>query len=40
MSSALGPTTNLEDQVPVFMSISDGVAHLYSQAPGSLFVPF
>jgi hypothetical protein len=33
-SSALRPTPNLEDQVPVFMSPSDKVA------PGSLFVAF
>jgi hypothetical protein len=37
-SSALRPTSNLEDQVPVFMFPSDRVAQLYPQAPGSLFV--
>jgi hypothetical protein len=40
MSSALRPTPNLEDQVPVFMSPSDSVAQLYPQSPGSLFVAF
>jgi hypothetical protein len=30
----------MEDQVSVFMSPSDGVAQLYAQAPGSLFVIF
>jgi hypothetical protein len=39
-SSALRPTPNLEEQVPVFMSPSDRVAQLYPQAPGSLFVAF
>jgi hypothetical protein len=39
-SSALRPTSNLEDQVPVFMSPSDRVAQIYIQAPGSLFVAF
>jgi hypothetical protein len=38
--SALHPTPNLEDQVPVFMSLSDRVPQLYLQAPGSLFVSF
>jgi hypothetical protein len=37
-SSALSPTPNLQDQVPVFMSPTDSVAQLYPQAPGSLFV--
>jgi hypothetical protein len=32
------PKLNLEDRVYVFMSTSDRVAQLYSQAPGSLFV--
>jgi hypothetical protein len=40
MSSALRPTPNLENQIHVFMSPSDGVARLYPQAPGSLFVAF
>jgi hypothetical protein len=40
MSSSLPPTTNVEDKVPVFMSLSDRVAQLYSQAPGSFFVAF
>jgi hypothetical protein len=40
MLSALRPTPNLEDQVLVFMSPSNGVAQLYPQAPGSLFVAF
>jgi hypothetical protein len=39
-SSALRPTPNLEDQVPVFMSLSDRVGQLYPQPPGSLFVAF
>jgi hypothetical protein len=39
-SSALPPTPNLEDQVPVFISPSDRVTQLYPQAPGSLFVAF
>jgi hypothetical protein len=30
----------LEDQILVFMSPSDRVAHIYPQAPGSLFVAF
>jgi hypothetical protein len=34
----LNPTPNLEDQIPVFMSPSDMVAQLYSQALGSLSV--
>jgi hypothetical protein len=36
--SAMRPTPNLKDQTPVFMSLSDMVAQLYPQAPGSLFV--
>jgi hypothetical protein len=40
MSSALRPTPNLEDQVPVFMSPSDRMAQLYPQAPGSFFKAF
>jgi hypothetical protein len=36
----LRPTSDPEDQVPVFMSPSDRVAQLYSPAPGSLFVTF
>jgi hypothetical protein len=39
-SSALRLTSNLEDQVSVFMCPSDRVAQLYPQAPGSLFVAF
>jgi hypothetical protein len=39
-SPALRPTSNPEDQVPVFMSPSERVAQLYPQAPGSLFVAF
>jgi hypothetical protein len=31
-------TPDLEDQIPVFKYPSDRVAHLYSQAPRSLFV--
>jgi hypothetical protein len=38
--SALLQTPNLENQVSVCMSPSDGVAQLYRQAPGSLFVAF
>jgi hypothetical protein len=37
-SSALHPTPNLEDQVPVFMSPQWLSAQFYPQAPGSLFV--
>jgi hypothetical protein len=37
-SSALRPTPNLDDQVPVVMSPSDSVAQLYLQPLGSLFV--
>jgi hypothetical protein len=37
-SSALRPTPNLEDQVPVFMSLSDKVTQLDPKAPGSFFV--
>jgi hypothetical protein len=33
MSSVLRPTPNLEDQVPVLMSLSDKVAKLYPQEP-------
>jgi hypothetical protein len=40
MSSALRPTPNLEDQIPVFLSPSDRVAQLYPQASGFLFVSF
>jgi hypothetical protein len=36
-SSALHRTTNLEDQVAVFVSVSDRVAQLYTQAPSFLF---
>jgi hypothetical protein len=36
--SALRPTPNLEDKVPVFISPIDRVAQLYTQAPGSLLV--
>jgi hypothetical protein len=32
--------TNLENQVPVFMSASDMAAQLYPQAQGSLYVAF
>jgi hypothetical protein len=39
-SSALRPTPNLEGQISVFMSPSDRVVQLYSQAPGSLFIVF
>jgi hypothetical protein len=39
-SLALRPIQNPEDQVLIFMSPSDRVAHLYTQAPGSLFVAF
>jgi hypothetical protein len=39
-SSSLRLTPNPEDQVLVFISPSDGVAQLYPQAPGSLFVTF
>jgi hypothetical protein len=39
-SSAVGPTPNLGDQVTVFMFLSDSVAQLYPQAPGSLFIAF
>jgi hypothetical protein len=35
-----GTRTTLEDQVPVLMSPSDRVTHLYLQALGSLFVTF
>jgi hypothetical protein len=38
--SALRLTTKLEVQVSVRKSLSDMVAELYSQAPGSLFVAF
>jgi hypothetical protein len=34
----LRPTPNVEGQVPVFMSLSDRMAQLYSQVQGSLFV--
>jgi hypothetical protein len=40
MSSALYLAANLGDQVSVFVSPSDKVAHLYPQAPGSLFIVF
>jgi hypothetical protein len=40
MLSALRPTPNLKDQVPVFITPSDRVAQLYLQALGSLFVAF
>jgi hypothetical protein len=40
MSSALRPTCNLEDQVPVFMSPSDRVAQLYPKVPDSLIDAF
>jgi hypothetical protein len=40
MSSALRPTTHLEDQVSVFTFPSDRVAQLYPQVRGSLFVAF
>jgi hypothetical protein len=40
MSSALCPTPNLEDQVPVFMPPSDRVAQLYLQTLGSIFIAF
>jgi hypothetical protein len=33
-------TPNPEDLAPMFMSPSDRVAQLYTQAPGSLFVAF
>jgi hypothetical protein len=39
ISSALCPTPNLEDEVSMFMSLSDSVAQLYPQAPVSPFVP-
>jgi hypothetical protein len=39
-TSSLPPTPNLDDQVPVFVSPSDSLAHVYIQAPGSLFVAF
>jgi hypothetical protein len=35
---SLGPTPNLDDKVPVFISPSDRVARLYPRAPGSFFV--
>jgi hypothetical protein len=38
--SALHPIPNLEYQVSAFMSLSDSVAQLYPQAPGSIFVTF
>jgi hypothetical protein len=38
MSSALRPTTNLEDKVSVFMSPGYRVAQLYPQTPVSLFI--
>jgi hypothetical protein len=39
-SSALHPSSNLEDQISVFTSPSDRVVQLYRQAPGFLFVAF
>jgi hypothetical protein len=36
--SGLHLTSNLENQVPIFMSQSDRVAQLYPQAPGSLLI--
>jgi hypothetical protein len=39
-SSFLHPSPNLEDQVPVFMSLSDREAQLYPQALGFLFIAF
>jgi hypothetical protein len=40
VSSVLLQTANLEDQVPVFMSLSDRVTQLYPQAPSFFFVAF
>jgi hypothetical protein len=37
---ALCPAPYLEDQVSVFMSPSDKMAHLHHQALGSLFIAF
>jgi hypothetical protein len=39
-SSVLHATPNLEDQDPVFMSPSDMVVQLYTQAPGYLLLTF
>jgi hypothetical protein len=39
-SSGLLPTSNLEDQVSVFMPYSDRVAQLYPQVSGSLYATF
>jgi hypothetical protein len=36
----LGPIPNLEDEVPVLMSLSDRLAQLYPQAPGSFLAAF
>jgi hypothetical protein len=38
--SALLPTPNVEDQVSIFISLSDRVALLYPQALSSLFIAY
>jgi hypothetical protein len=39
-SSDLRPSSNLEDEVPVFRSFNNRVVQQYSHTPGSLFIAF